>query len=67
METTHLVESKKTHVVVFSGSLNWLISRSRSEADVLPSSPADGKINRHHLLTLKQLLLELKIRTVLSL
>lgn len=37
----YLVERRKTQAALFSGSLNWLISRSLSEADVLPSSPED--------------------------
>lgn len=35
-----LVDSRKTHVEVFVGSLNWFISLSLSEAVVLPSSPS---------------------------
>lgn len=35
----HLVDSRKTQAEVLDGSLNWLISRSLSDAVVLPSSP----------------------------
>ena len=38
-DNSHLVERRKTWIALLSGSLNWLISFSRSIADVLPSSP----------------------------
>lgn len=38
----YLVESKKTKAEVLAGSLNWLMSLSRSDADVLPSKPAES-------------------------
>ena len=39
IDNPYLVERRKTWIAVLSGSLNWLISFSRSIADVLPSSP----------------------------
>ena len=35
----YLVDKRKTQAEVLDGSLNWFISRSLSEAVVLPSSP----------------------------
>lgn len=42
----HLVDSRKTQAEVLDGSLNWLISRSLSEAAVLPSSPSGNTGNK---------------------
>lgn len=42
----HLVDSRKTQAEVLDGSLNWLISRSLSEAVVLPSSPLRNPGNK---------------------
>lgn len=39
------MERRKIHAVLFSGSLKRLISRSLSEADVLPSSPKDMHVS----------------------
>lgn len=39
LQPTYRVDKRKSQTEVLLGSLNWLISRSLSEAEVLPSSP----------------------------
>lgn len=41
MKVFYLVDSRKIKAEVLDGSLNWLMSLSLSEADVLPSSPKE--------------------------